>query len=162
MWVSLIIALVSFFLSKKSGASTGQSAAIAAASGLGTYYVATETDWGKRTLGSVDAKIDGWINPTTKETIASSDVQPLTENGQPVLDADGAQVYEQKSKPAVKNSDGSWFGALVSSAGGVLKSWGGVGTAAVIGAGSVASGSSLQKWMPWLLGGLGVYLLVRK
>lgn len=39
-WVSIIMALVSFLMSKSSGASTGKSAAIAAAAGLGTYYLA--------------------------------------------------------------------------------------------------------------------------
>lgn len=36
-WLSIIIAIVSFFLSKASGLSTGASLAIAAGAGVGTY-----------------------------------------------------------------------------------------------------------------------------
>lgn len=39
-WASIIMALLSFFLSKSQGASTGKAAAIAAGVGLATYYLA--------------------------------------------------------------------------------------------------------------------------
>lgn len=39
-WLSIIVWLVSYFLSSKNGASSGKAALIATAAGLGTYYLA--------------------------------------------------------------------------------------------------------------------------
>lgn len=162
MWITLIIMLVSYFLSKKSGASTGQAAAIAGVAGAATYYTATETDWGKSTLGAIDDKIDGWINPTTKTVVPSGNVRVVTDSdGNAVTGVDGKPLYEDSANPATKSADGSWLNTLTSTAGGVLKSWGGAGTAAVIGTAGVVSSDSPQKYVPWVLGGLAVWLLLK-
>lgn len=55
--IAIIMAIIGFFPSKKSGASDGEAAMIAAGAGLGTYYVATETEWGKGAVPS----ISDWI-----------------------------------------------------------------------------------------------------
>lgn len=130
--ISMIIALITAFLSKKSGASDGEALALGAGAGLGTYYVATQTDWGKSILSDLDG------NPT-----------PLLDSeGNPVRDAAGRVVY---------TNSGS-----TSTIGDVLKSWGGTGTAAVLGtAGLVASDDDWSKYIPWVLGAVALVFLVK-
>lgn len=124
MWMTILVMLVSYFLTKKKTGSSTKAALVAGLAGAGTYYAQHETDWGKANLNALDGDAD------TTET-------------KPVLDADG--------KP-VQNPDGS--GVLTTAVKGatdVLKSWGGTGTAAVIGTTAVASSSSLQKYIPWAI-----------
>lgn len=54
--LSIIMAIVSYFTAKKkTGASDTQAALVAAAAGAGTYYVATETEWGKSAVASLES-----------------------------------------------------------------------------------------------------------
>jgi len=175
MWISIILALLSYFTAKKSGASNTKAAVIAGAAGLGTYYVASETEWGRSTLGSLNDGIAGVAGfgaiDAAGKTVPQEDVRVLRDGaGNPVLGPDGQPLYEKISAPVersadgsiVKQEDGSVLGSLISGTTGVLKSWGGTGTAAVIGAGSIAaSGGDLKKWLPWVIGG-GVLLLIFK
>lgn len=157
MWVSLILALISFFVSKKNGASSTEAALTAAAVGAGTYYVTTQTDWGKSTLGGINDSIadltgTGYVDPAKDATYTPEQVKPLVgADGKPVLDAAGNPLYEpivgsvvpRNPDGSVKvESDGSIVGALVTGVTGVLKSWGGAGTAAVIGTTAVATSDS--------------------
>lgn len=143
--IAIIMALVSYFGSKKAGASDGEAALIAAGAGLGTYYVSTQTEWGK---GIVD-KIENWVGITD-------------DDGQPVLEADGTAAKVPEGAEVLKNPDGTpkrdangnimW--KLVDAAGNVLTSWGPTGTAAVIGAGAAAS---VVDDYPWLIpAGIGL------
>lgn len=149
---AVIIALISYFTSKKAGASSAQAGAIAAGAGLGSYYVATQTDWGKSFFSDADAKM-----------------VPLMNEGQPVLDSKGNKVMVPEGSTVSKNGNnltvtspsGSVWTSALDAAGGVLKSWGGTGTAAVIGAGALASSSSLQKYIPWALGAVALLMVLR-
>lgn len=150
------MALVSYFTSKKSGNSDTKSALIAAGAGLGTYYVATETKWGQDVVSSMETKWDS-----------------LFDNGEPVLNADGSQATAPPGSVVVKTSTGEvarnasgdpiWqlANGTVSTAGKVLSSWGGTGTAAVIGTAAVAGSTDLEKYLPWIIGGF-VFLMVAK
>lgn len=146
--IALIMALVSFFGAKKSGASDGEAALAAAAVGAGTYYVSTETEWGK---GLVD-DIENWVG------IKDSNGDPLLNNdGEPVKVPEGAEIVRNPDGTPKTDSNGNVLWKLVDEAGNTLQSWGGVGTAAVIGAGAVAS-DSLPSWV--LPAGLAVAALV--
>lgn len=158
MWITLILALISFFVSKKNGASTTEAALTAAAVGAGTYYVTTQTDWGKSTLGGINDSIadltgTGYVDPKkSAKTYTPEQVRPLVDaNGKSITDAAGNPLYEpivgstvpRNSDGSVKvEQDGSVIGALISGVSGVLKSWGGGGTAAVIGTTAVATSDS--------------------
>lgn len=134
MWMTILVMLVSYFLTKKKTGSSTKAALVAGLAGAGTYYAQHETDWGEANLNALDGGAD------TTET-------------KPVLDADG--------KP-VQNPDGS--GVLTTAIRGttdVLMSWGGTGTAAVIGTTAVASSSSLQKYIPWAIAA-GIAIMVLK
>lgn len=151
---AIVVALISYFTAKKSGATSAQAAAIGAAAGAGTYYVATETDWGK----SLFANANG------ADWVVAKDA-----NGNTVTDSQGRTVYVPAGETAtvdakgkvVTNPDGTWFTKTLDTTKDVLKSWGGAGTAAVIGTTAVATSSSPKKYLPWLLIG-GVVLLTRK
>lgn len=157
------MALVAFFLQKKNGASTSKALLGAAVAGAGTYYVATETDWGRANLGAIDKTVDSWFNPETGETITEqSEVTPLLDaEGKQQYDSKGNALYQRPSKPATQKEDGSWVNTLIRGTAGTLQSWGGAGTAAVVGTTAVATSSSLQKYLPWIIGGAAIILLAK-
>lgn len=138
-WLSIIMALLSFFISKKSGASNTKAAITAGLVGAGTYYVSHETDWGRANLGD----LDGVVTDGDNVVIDAGDT--------PVTDADG--------KPIVTggNAGGTSFMD-------VIRGWGATGTATVIGAGAAATGSGIfsAKNAPWLIGGALLLLVILK
>lgn len=135
-WLTIILALVSFFMSKKSGASNTKAALTAGLVGAGSYYVTHETDWGKANLGQFDGVvIDG---------------------DEVVKDKDGNVVKDTAGNP-IKTGAGTAGTSLMD----VLKGWGATGTAAVIGTTAAAGGGLFSsKNLPWLIGGAAVLLLV--
>lgn len=135
MWASLIIALLSFFITKKSGSSDTSAMVTAGLAGAGSYYVATETEWGQENLS--------WFEDSTESPTTSATAE-LDSEGNPVKDSNGNVVYK-----------------MIDGTADVLKSWGGTGTAAVVGTTALAANSSLQKYLPWVLLGLGVYMVVK-
>lgn len=136
-WLTIIMALVSFFLSKKSGASNTKAALTAGLVGAGTYYVSHETDWGQANLGSLDG-----VTPSTGDTTMTTD--PAT----------GTAI-----KIPVNDSAGTAAGGLA----GVLTQWGATGTATVIGATGAATGSGVfkSKWFWPAVIGLGALFLLK-
>lgn len=150
--IPIILALISYFTSKKAGASSAQAGLVAAGVGVGSYYVATQTDWGKSFFSDADAK----MIPLMEGGVAVKD-----KDGNPVMVPEGSTTKRDGDKLSVTSPSGSVWTSTLDSVGGVLKSWGGTGTAAVIGAGAIATNSSLKKWLPWLLIG-GVAIMVLK
>lgn len=138
-WMSIILFFLSYFTSKESGASNTKALVTAGLVGAGSYYVSHETDWGKANLGS----FDGVTTPTA--------------GGEPVRSPDGTAKLDSNGKPVVVGSAGTGGAGFWD----VLKGWGATGTATVIGTGAVAAGgtSTLNKYLPWILAGLGIYLL---
>lgn len=133
-WLTIIIALLSFFASKASGASNTKALLTAGLTGAASYYVTHETDWGKANLGSLDGLDVPGTGPEQK-------------------DADGNPIVKDGGGLVKKVVDGTFD---------TLKSWGGTGTAAVIGTTAAASnGLFSSKYIPWLLG-LGAIFLLRK
>lgn len=140
-WLTIIMALLSFFASKQSGASNTKALAMAGLAGAGTYAVTHNTDWGAANLGS----LDGVTSTTSAATVL------VGSDGQPVLDAAGNPV------PAP-----SLITGLGSTVADTLKSWGGVGTAAVVG--TVAASSSglfSSANLPWIIGGVALVFLMK-
>lgn len=151
-WLSIFMAILSFFLTKKKTGSTATALAAGALAGVGTYYVTHETDWGKTNLGSLD-------NVTAATPLLNAD-------GSPVLDAQGNAITIPAGSTVEKNPDGTVkvVGGVPSVTNGVtdvLKSWGATGTAAVIGTTAVATSDSFSKYLPWILGGAALLLLTR-
>lgn len=136
-WISIITALLSFFLSKRSGASNTKAALVAGLAGTGAYYVTHNTDWGRANLGDLDG---------------------VPQDGGTVSDVDGSPAVDENRKPIVTggNSNGTSFWD-------VLRGWGATGTAAVIGTTGAAAGTGVfsNKYVPWILGGVALVLLMR-
>lgn len=129
----LIMALLSFFLSKKNGASTGKAALVAAGTGALTY-------------GGIKA----WQNYKTTGSIWG-----VTHGGE--TDASGSPGATMPTSQVI----GSTLSSLGQSAADVAKSWGPAGTAAA--AIGVANGSKIidfVKTHPWLAGGALLATLV--
>lgn len=136
-WLTIITMLLSFFATKANGASNTKALVTAGLAGAGTYAITHETDWGKANLGSLDG-----VDASTAGAARIS-----SEDDQPVKDAAGNVITVP--------SDGK--GSVVAD---VLKSWGGVGSAAVLGVGATAAGGGIfsKENLPLLLGG-GLILL---
>lgn len=146
-WLTIIMTLLSFFMSKKSGASNTAALVTAGLVGAGTYYVSHETDWGKANLGSFDG-----VTPPSAGV-------PLVNDGTttPVTDpATGAPVAGNVATSPGANTSTTGTGVFD-----VLRGWGATGTATVLGTAALATSSGLQKYIPWLIGA-GLAFLVLK
>lgn len=150
--IALIMALVSFFGSKKAGASDGEAAAIAGAAGLGTYYVSTQTEWGRDLVSDIKS----WVGVTD-----SSGDPVLNGDGQPATVPEGAEVILNEDGSVAKDANGNVLWKLVDSTGKVLTSWGPVGTAGVIGTAGIATGAIDTKWL-WIGGAALLAVVVLK
>lgn len=146
--IAIVMALISYFGSKKAGASDGEAALIAAGVGAGSYYVATETDWGKGLVSD----IKDWTGLTD-----AAGEPVLDENGNPIIAPPGAKLVLDAEGNPIPDNQGGFAWKVVDSTGSVLESWGAAGTAGVIGAGALAAGV-LPSWV--LPVGAGVALLV--
>lgn len=136
--IALIIAILTYVTSKKSGNASNTQAALAGlAAGAGTYYVATETEWGQSAVNS----LEGWLGVGE-----SPETNPQL---QEVTTADGTKVYVPKG---TSGSTNMWD---------TLSSWGPTGTAGVVGTGYLATTGKLDKYMPWIIGGVALFILKR-
>lgn len=137
-WLSIIMALIAFFATKKKdGSNTGTALAAGAIAGLGTYYVTHETEWGQANLGSFDGVV------TIPTAVTAGSPSTITKGGVTVPTQPGG---------ANGSTSGLWD---------TLQSWGPTGTATVIGTTAVTTSNSLSKYIPWLLIG-GVALLITR
>jgi len=134
-WLSILMALLSFFSQKRDTPEQKRKAALVAGLvGAGTYYVSHETEWGREHLGQYDGVITS--APTGTEVTTNPD----------------GTVKSGLSVTAPPSGATAWD---------VLKAWGPTGTAAVIGTTTIAASSDLRKWL--LPAGilLGIVLLVK-
>lgn len=137
MWIYLLISLLTYLLSPRDTKAQQRNALLAAAgAGVGSYYVGTQTDWGR----DIVADIDGFV-------FGDSATKRVNPDGT-VVDATGKVI----NVPGSSGSTNGWD---------VLKGWGATGTAAVIGTTALATSSSLKKWLPWIAGGIGLVFLLR-
>lgn len=146
MWATIIMTILSFILTKKKTGSTSTALAAAALAGAGTYYATTQTDW----FG------DG--NPLTSWPEAGK----ATSGGQTVTDANGKTVYVPGANIATSGPTGvGLVGQAIDTTGKVLTSWGGTGTATVVGTSNLTSGrSGLPNWVKVAgVAGIGFLLL---
>lgn len=138
-WLSIIMALLTFFTTKKSGASNTTAALAAGLVGAGTYYTTHETEWGKTNLGALDGvNLNAGVKPPTTVPVADN--------------ATGSGVVLPSDK------SGSSTGVFD-----VLKTWGATGTATVIGAGAAATGSGVfdNKYVVWGVIGLAALFILK-
>lgn len=174
----VVVALISYFTAKKKGASDTTAALVGAAAGAGTYYVGTQTEWGQSVFGlqggdqtALDADGKALLNADGTEALIPAGATVYKDaDGNPIRDADGDIQYLPKegsisgvgtgvtgSNVGTGASTGS---TLTKTTGEVLKSWGGVGTAAVIGTAAAVT-KTKTNWL--LIGGLalGAILLLK-
>lgn len=167
--ITLLISLVTFFLAKKSGASTTEAALLATTAGGLTYAALSESDWDATNVKAFSS------TSNTKDVEEGylekyGTLTEYTHNGKSVYTIDGKYyVYPGDSKNQIqeitveKKSDGSTStGSVMSEVGSTLRSWGAAGTSLVIGTTKAAT-SSKNTSMMWLLaaGVLAFFLLTR-
>lgn len=142
MITSIILWLLSYFLSKKAGAKSGTAALIATGVTAGAYY-----------SGITDKITNSVTDLFSSSSSTSTD---------PVKAGSPASIGTNNSVAADAGSGiGSFLSTTVTTAGDVLKSWGGVGTAAVVGTTGVVKGNTSKvKWA--LIAGAAILILRRK
>lgn len=157
--MALIMALISFFTAKKSGMKDGAAAMTAAAAGLGTYYVATETEWGKSATNWLGEKWTALTDDGTVLKNADGTDATAPPGAVPQKDANGNVIRDANGSVTWKLVDTA--GKVVTTTGDVLKSWGATGTATVIGTTALATDDNLRKWLPWLGAGLLALVILK-
>lgn len=141
-WASIIMFVLSFVLSKKSGRSNAEAALIGTAAGAATYFLADPSN--------PDNLFQIGVSDDPNATGAADSSYPPSTH-EPIV-ADSVKTSEGFSNVA---------GKLVDATGKTLQSWGPTGTAAVIGTTAIATSDKMEKYVPWILGGLGVLLLMK-
>lgn len=71
-WIYLVVALITFLISKKSGASTGAALGYAALAAGATYGVANYTDWGQQNILPLGQKVDSLVTGTPTTTTSGT------------------------------------------------------------------------------------------
>lgn len=131
MWLSLLIALLTYFLSPNDTAAERRSALLkAGAAGAVTYGVTEYTDWGQANLGPLDDSIGAIFTPPADPNADPSDQKTATVPG-------------------------------IGAGGGVWDSIKNIGAPALAGVAGLAVGSSLSTYLPWILGGLALFLITK-
>lgn len=141
-WITILITLLSFFVTKTKTGSTSKAAMVAALAG-GATYAYTHSDFA---AGTALAEYDG-VSNAAGPIVLPDGTTAKDANGVPILAAGPTTV--------------STAGELINAGAKVLTSWGATGTAAVIGTTAVATSSSLKQYLPWLLGAGALILLTR-
>lgn len=150
MWLTIIMAVLGFILSKASGASTKKALGAAALVGAGTYLAVENTTWGANASRDVDAFLGVGDKPAGAVGAPAGRVQIGT-------DEQGNAIY------AAGNGSAGATGqtGIGSGLAGLWGTLGPVGQAAVgVGAG-VGTASVLDKYGIWILGGVGAYLILK-
>lgn len=138
-WINVLIWIVSYFVSKKAGASTGTAALIASGVTAAAHYSgASESIANWVGLGKTDAPSQTIANAGKVTSVSSQSTATTTGLG----------------------TVGSVVSGAIDSASKTLSSWGPVGTAGVIGAVGLTRSSS-SNWWKWALVA-GAALLVLK
>lgn len=135
-WSSIIMFVLSFLFAKSKGASTAEAAAIGAVAGLGTYYLA---------------------DPANPDNLLGFGQAEKSVPGSTASDKGG-------SAPADGGGTASTIGGVIktglSEVGQTVRSWGPAGTLGVVAGVSAVTGLD-QKWVPWLIGGVCLFLLLK-
>lgn len=135
-WLTIIMAIISFFQTKKNGGSTGAALAVAGMAGAATYYTTHNTEWGKENL----LKYDGGVTV------------PVQTSGTATVTAPGGQTVPIPT-PVSMNTNGGSSGYSS------MLDW--ATPLAVGGIAGAAATSSMPSWLlPALIAG-GAFLLMK-
>lgn len=133
-WLSIIMAILTFFLAGGANKEKRGTAALAALGvGAGTYALTHNTDWGKENLGWLDG-VDIQVNPSGAVNATTGPVDPVR------------NIPNSTGKGEQAGTSGLW-----STLGGWLNSPAGQASSGV----AAASALGLPNWLVW--GGLGLF-----
>lgn len=143
-WLSIIMALVTFFLAGGSDKEKRGKAALAAvAVGAGTYAVTNHTNWGRETLGSLDG-VDLTVDAAGNPAVVSGPGQPAVAIPSP------GTIAATQGQNASANGFWSTLSGWLSSPAGQITSGATVGKAA-----------GIPNWMLLAGAGLAIFLLAK-
>lgn len=132
-WLSIATWLLTFLISKSSGASNGKAALLATGAGLASYYL---------------------IDPANNDNLMG-----VSFGGAKATPGD---VNMTKPGTATVGDLASIGKTVVSETGETLRGWGPTGTLAVVAGTTAIKSDSAKKWRPWLIGGAALFLLKKR
>lgn len=143
MWLSIVMAIISYFTTRASGSDKKTAALAAIAGGVGTAYAVSSTEWGKNAASSFDSTL-GLSNDPLVTSAAEKQAADALVPGAPKVDT---------TNPVVGATAWDSIKAFAASGSGLL----------LAGAAGAAAGSSglLEKAIPWVAGGLLVYFVLK-
>lgn len=130
-WVSIIMWVLSFVISKSSGASNAKAAMIATGAGLATYYLA---------------------DPANADNVLGIGTGDKASTGAPTETATNASTSAPKP---------SWGSTIVSEVGGTLRSWGPTGTLGVVAGTTALTSTGSSKFWLYAALAAGVLLIIK-
>lgn len=162
-WLSITVAIISFFATKKKTGSSLTAAVVGGLAGAGTYYATHYTGLSDTILGQWDGVPQ--VPPVLPEITTDTNGNPVAPAGYTIVrNADGSPALDANGHPqivktvvAATTDPGT---NVFQDAAGVVTSWGPLGTALAGGAIAAVTGNL----KPFLIGGgiiLGIILLMR-
>lgn len=160
-WLSILMALISFFATRRGDSKNNAKAAlVGAATGLGTYYVTHETEWGRSNLGS----FDGVVTTTADTTVQNADGSESRTNPNSTSNPTATVKGTDSSGKTILIPAQPASGGLSSSSGmlsDTLKAVTPTATQAVVGGGIIAAVSK-KEYVPWIIGGIALFMLITR
>lgn len=150
MWVTLILMVVAFLMTKSSTGSSKKALAAAAGAGLGAGYVTSQTEWGS----SLNTDFNNFFGMDDSWTGFSGDASGTDAAGSGTGGTSAGATGGSAGTKAPTGSSGGLFSGL--------PTW--LGGAAAVGAGAAATSWSLKnvpQWVWWGAGAIGVFWLLK-
>lgn len=91
MWIYLVISILTIFLSSGGKKPKAKDAALGVAAGLGSYYVGTQTEWGRSTVSGIESSL-GLNSSTTVPTAEGGAKTVITDQSGGVVAGLGAGI----------------------------------------------------------------------
>lgn len=151
MWLSLLLTVLTYLLSPRDTSKERRQALLRSIAVGGAAYAVTEyTDWGQQISASFDEAVGlGADDPDAHGRMVDPEGN--------VYDADGKLIVPGTVGSTTPNSPTNSNASTNSGFWKTLQSWGASGTAAVVGAGAIATSSGSKTW---LLVGAGIAALL--
>lgn len=144
-WVSIAVWLISFFVSKSKGMSTGKAALVATGAGLASYYLVDPAN--KDNVFGVHFGDDGSANALSGANAVEKTVPGAT--------------GETTGSGKIVSTLGGLATSAISETGSTLRSWGPTGTLGVIAGTTTLSQVTGSKWFWPVVIGIGALLLLK-
>lgn len=167
-WLSIIMAIVGFIVTKLMGGSNLQALGVATLAGGGTYLLTHYTPLRNTALGSLDGAVPSPSSTPGATATNSAAPQPGGTGSSQITLPPTSSTTQDNTGTGVLGTVSSLASGALSDTSGVLKSWGATGTATVLATGAAANSgaigtisSDIAKYFPEIALAVGGYFLLK-